>query len=236
VYAAVVWLSIDALPSIHLLSLFVSARSYSMMNGSPTAANFFTAAILKNQPVILFKNTGFTSDIACEMLENVDALVKERIDNNLSAIPKRPYPDTMKPGYHHPHWLMPFDAKHVNDCRRMNALIENFPFRFDPRSVYVVDMFRTSGDELQDRITQTMSVVFAPPHELGGTAAEAKRLSYAWQMRLQCAFNAKRFKWQSDVLNFLLILFVLLATLSAVWLTYVRRCVWLLFLYSYELL
>jgi len=155
------------------------------------------------------------------MLENVDALVRERLDNNPGALAECPYPDTIVPGYHHKGWLMPFNTHYVSDCCKMNALIENFPHRFDPRSVYVVDMFRTSGDELQDRITQTMSVVFAPPHELGGTAAEAKRLGYAWQMRLQCAYNAQRFKWQSDVLNFLLILFILLATLSAVWLTFV---------------
>jgi hypothetical protein len=51
--------------------------------------------------------------------------------------------------------------------------------------------------------------------------AEAKRLSFAWRMRLQCLFNARRFKSRANYLNFLLILFILLSTVAAVWVTYI---------------
>lgn len=138
-----------------------------------------------------------------------------------SAIPERPFPDDMVPGYHHRQWLKPFDSTHVADCNKLNVAVENFPHRFNPSSIFVVDLFHTSGDDLQDKITQTMSVVFSPPHELGGDLAEARRLTIAWRMRLQCVYNAKIFKLRADCLNFFLILFILLSTVAAVWLTYI---------------
>lgn len=191
-----------------------------MLNGSHLAGNFFCDAILKGQPVILFKYTGYTTDVACEMLEKAEKLAKARRKKPNSA-PERPFPDNMEIGYHHPSWLDPFDEKHLSDCNKMNVLIENFPHRFNPASVFIVDLFQTSGDDLQDKITQTMSVVFAPPHELGGNVAEAKRLSFAWRLRLQCIYNSRRFKIRADYLNFLLILFIFLSTISAVWITYI---------------
>lgn len=47
-----------------------------MFNGSVQAAQHFTTALLKNQPIILFKYTGYTTDMACEMLERADKLTK----------------------------------------------------------------------------------------------------------------------------------------------------------------
>ena len=49
-----------------------------MLNGSVLAARFFTEAILKGQPIILFKYTGYTTDIACEMLEKAEKLTMAR--------------------------------------------------------------------------------------------------------------------------------------------------------------
>jgi hypothetical protein len=148
------------------MPLLHSADVYRMLNGSVLAANLFAEAVLKGQPIILFKYTGYTTDLACEMLEKADKLVKAR-RKKPSSIPERPFADDLKPGDYHNGWLSPFNAEHVSDCNKMNVAIENFPHRFDPSSVFIVDLFHTSGDELQDKITQTMAVVFSPPHELG---------------------------------------------------------------------
>jgi hypothetical protein len=81
-------------------------------------------------------------------------------------------------------------------------------------------MFNTSEEKLQDQLTKTMSVVFEGVAELGGQAAEDRRLTYAWRMRHLLLFNSERHKFRADVLQFLIIIFTLLAVCSAVLFSY----------------
>ena len=92
--------------------------------------------------------------------------------------------------------------------------------RFNVASVFAVDMFLTSEDEVQDRITQTMAVVFESAYELGGNVSEMKRLTYAWRLRQKFVFNAWLFKLESDVLMMFITLLTMLSTISAVLYTY----------------
>jgi hypothetical protein len=92
--------------------------------------------------------------------------------------------------------------------------------RYDPASVLQIDMFNTSEEKLQDQLTKTMSVVFEGVAELGGQAAEDRRLTYGWRMRHLLLFNSLRHKRRADVLQFLIILFTLLSVCAAVLFNY----------------
>ena len=85
--------------------------------------------------------------------------------------------------YHHDDWLKPFDENHISDCEKLNILLENWPSKFKEDSVLIVDMFAITDDELQDKLTQTMGVLFAPQNEVGGHLSESKRLTFAWCTR-----------------------------------------------------
>jgi len=57
-------------------------------------------------------------------------------------------------------WLLPFNTNEKITCNKMNTLIENWPDRFNETSVYVLDMFKDSEDDMQDYLTRTMAVAF----------------------------------------------------------------------------
>jgi hypothetical protein len=62
----------------------------------------------------------------------------------------------MDPKFHPPGWIKPFDEIYLTDCKALNVFAENFPERFNPNSVLLLDMFHTSEDKLQDLLTKTM--------------------------------------------------------------------------------
>ena len=72
----------------------------------------------------------------------------------------------------------------------INVLVENWPDRHNRSSMFVIDMFETTEDDVQDLLTQTIKVVFAGEYELGGVVAEQKRISYALRLRHQFLYNA----------------------------------------------
>lgn len=57
-------------------------------------------------------------------------------------------------GHIEPDWLHPFDTSHTLMAQEMNVLLENWPDRFNQASIFAVDIFATSEDEVQDRITR----------------------------------------------------------------------------------
>lgn len=118
------------------------------------------------------------------------------------------------------HWLLPFNKEEVASCVALNILLENWPDRHNPQSVFIVDLFATVEDDVQDRITQTMAVVFEAEHELGGQVSETKRLTYAWRTRHKFVYNAFFFKWLSDVMMLVMTLLILCSTGSAVIFTF----------------
>jgi hypothetical protein len=186
-----------------------------MVNGSVAAADYYVEAIQNGLPTILFQHTGYTTDMAVQAYSKAKKLMAAK-KHNPHALAERAFSDSMKPGHHVPKWLKPFDENHISDCRKMNILLENWPSQFNEDSVFIVDMFSTTEDELQDRLTQTMGVVFGPQHEVGGHMSESKRLTFAWRTRAKYLLNARSFKMKSDILNALLVLFTLLSTVSAV--------------------
>ena len=186
-----------------------------MVNGSEVAADYYVEAIHKGLPVILFQHTGYTTDIAVSAYKKAEKLMMAK-KHNPFALAERAFPDTMAVGHHLPRWLKPFDRNHLSDCRKLNILLENWPSLFNEDSVFIVDMFSTTEDELQDKVTQTMGVVFGPQHEVGGHMSESKRITYAWRSRAKYLYNARVFKNHSDILNALLVIFTFLSTASAV--------------------
>ena len=186
-----------------------------MVNGSVAAADYYVQAIQQGLPTILFQYTGYTTDMAVKTYKKAKKLIAAK-KHNPHALATRAFPDSMAPGHHLPKWLKPFDANHISDCQKLNILLENWPSKFNEDSVFIVDMFSTTEDELQDRLTQTMGVVFGPQHEVGGHMSESKRLTFAWRTRAKYLFNARKYKLQSDVLSALLVLFTLFSTVSAV--------------------
>ena len=134
-----------------------------------------------------------------------------------SAEPDCPFPPiAFSNEYAYNGWLEKFNDDEKEMCVDMNVLIENWPDRFNETSVYVLDMFKDSEDDMQDYLTRTMAVAFEGTNELGDTSADNKRLTYAWRLRYKLLWNSKKFKFQSDVLMLLFIFFNLSSTLSAV--------------------
>ena len=218
-----------------------------MVNGSVVAADYFTQAIQHGLPVIMFRHTGFTTDIAVQAYRNAKKLIQQK-KHDPHALAERAFPEDLTAGRHITPWLKPFDEDHVSDCQQLNILLENWPSKFNEDSIFVVDMFSTTEDELQDKLTQTMGVVFAPQHEVGGHMSESKRLTFAWRTRakyvsaivitchifvafhvflllsnymyISCwqlqLLNSRNYKFKSDVLEALLVIFTFLSTVSAV--------------------
>lgn len=162
-----------------------------MVNGAVDAADYFTDAIQHGLPTILLQHTGYTTDIAVKAYKKAKKLMKLK-KYNRHANPELAFDFDNMPDDHHEDWLRPFDENHLSDCEKLNILLENWPSKFEEDSMLIVDMFSTTEDELQDKLTQTMGVVFAPQHEVGGHLSESKRLTFAWRTRakyvssLQC--------------------------------------------------
>jgi len=97
--------------------------------GGPITTRNFCDSIQKGQPIFLFKYTGSTADLACEMLKKVDSfLTKKR--SNPNARPEMPFKSNMPDNYNHPRWLDPFGIEYeIKICNMLNILIENFPDR-----------------------------------------------------------------------------------------------------------
>lgn len=153
------------------------------------------------------------------MMENATYYLNRK-KTNKNELPICPYPDVIEKAYRHPHWLKPFDKYHRDQCRTINVLIENLPDNFNETSVYVLDMFEQTEDEIQDYLTQTMAVAFEGAQESGGASTDQKRLTYAWRLRHKLLYNADKFAAQSDFLMFWFIFFTLLSTWVAVVYTY----------------
>ena len=172
---------------------------------------------------MIFKHTGGVADLAAEMMDN--ALIytnKKRISRAVE--PEWPFPPDKTKSTTHPFhgWLKPFRSDEKVNCAKMNTLIENWPDRFNETSVYILDMFKDSEDDMQDFLTRTMAVAFEGTNELGDTSADNKRLTYAWRIRHKLLYNADRFKLQADILTFWFLVFNLLATFSAVCYVYIQ--------------
>ena len=140
-----------------------------IIHGGSSTTRMFCEAVQDGKPIFLFKYTGSTADLACEMLQKVEAfLAKKR--TNPHARPEMPFRSNIPvDSYSHPRWLTPFGEHEIDICRQLNILIENFPDRYNPASILQIDMFDTSEEKLQDQLTKTMSVVFEGIVELGGT-------------------------------------------------------------------
>ena len=74
----------------------------------------------------------------------------------------------------------------------------------------------------RDRCTQ--SVVFEGVGELGGQAAEDRRLTYAWRLRHLLRYNSGIQNKRADVLRFLIIFFTLAAVCASVLFSYYAPC------------
>ena len=185
-----------------------------VVHGGVNATKIFCDAIHKGQPIFLFKYTGSTADLAVEMLAKVETFLRKKRVNPTTR-PEPPFKTNLPINYTHPRWLWPFAHDHLEICRQLNILIENFPDRYNPASVLQIDMFHTSEERLQDQLTKTMSVVFEGVIELGGQTAESRRLTYAWRLKHLLAFNAFRQKLISDVLQALITLLSLGSTAAA---------------------
>lgn len=203
-----------------------------LVNGGIEAVKCGVDAVQSGQPLIAFKYTGGAADMMCDMLDKKDHFIQGKMgkkmknsqgngeDTNWPA--SMPFHPDMSLGNNNtaPFWQKPFDREEIECCNRINILVENFPDRFNPQSVFIVDMFSTTEDDVQDQITKTMAVVFEAEYELGGLESERKRLSYAWRIRAKFIFNAGIFKILSDALMLLIICFTMGATVSAVLYSY----------------
>jgi hypothetical protein len=198
---------------ILLTSFMFIFRIYecSMINGDEEAAHLFSQAVQDSLPVIIFRYTGYSADIAAEMMEKA-ILYHNKKKLNRKEVPELPFPDNMPANYLHTHWLAAFDEPHRLDCQEVNVLIENWPDRFNETSVFVLDMFKHTEDDMQDFLTQTLAIAFEGGNALGDVSADNKRLTYAWRLRYKLLYNASRFHFQSDILMLLFILFTLFST------------------------
>lgn len=199
-------------------------RGLILINGGPFSANIFCSSVQDCSPIFIFKYTGGAADLAIKMLEKVDRW-QEKKRLNVSARPEQPFridiPDDQV--YRHPQWIFPFDDVHKRVCRTLNILIENFPDRYNPSTILRIDMFRTSEERLQDQLTKTMAVVFEGVAELGGQSAETRRLTYAWRLTHNLAYNAKWQRRIADIMNAMMILITVAATCTAVLYTFLQQ-------------
>jgi len=191
-------------------------------HGGKITTKYFCQAVQNGNPIFIFKYTGGTADLASEMLSKVDSfLLKRRMDP--LARPEQPFKTELPEGYLHNRWLWPFTEDEFESCRMLNILIENFPDRYNPGSILLIDMFNTSEEKLQDQLTKTMSVVFEGVVEMGGQSAESRRLTFAWRLAHLLSYNASRQKLIADVLQVLIIILTLCSTVAACTYTYFRQ-------------
>ena len=81
-----------------------------VLHGGINTTRLFCNAVQKGNPIFLFKYTGSTADLACEMLTKVDQfLQRKRI--NPSARPEPPFKTDLPLNYSHPRWLHPFGIR-----------------------------------------------------------------------------------------------------------------------------
>ena len=186
-----------------------------VVHGGQNSTKQFCKAIQKGQPVFIFKYTGSTADLACEMLVKVEQFLNKK-RSNPTVRPVQPFKTSLPQNYSHPRWLWQFGPDVKASCRLLNILIENFPDRYNSASVLQIDMFNTSEEKLQDQLTKTMSVVFEGVVELGGQSAENRRLTYAWRLRHLLMYNAARQLIVADVLQALIIVLSLFTTAASV--------------------
>lgn len=119
-----------------------------VIHGGVLTTKYFCDAIQKGRPIFLFKYTGSTADLACEMLKKVETfLYKRRV--NPRARPEQPFKTDLPLNYMHPRWLWPFDESSLEICRQLNILIENFPDRYNAASVLQIDMFNTRFGQIK---------------------------------------------------------------------------------------
>lgn len=197
-----------------------------IINGGDAAADIVVDCVQRGRPLVSVKYTGGTADLVVGMLEKKNFYLKAKkidpefdmpVPNEVAYYVKMP-----DEGWQQDDWLKAFDRPHTRTAFKMNALLENWPDRFSEASVFVVDTFLTTEDDVQDRITQTMGVVFESAHELGGSISEQKRLTYAWRVRHKFLFNANLYKFISDLLYLLITLLTMFCTMSAVIYSYIQ--------------
>lgn len=192
-----------------------------MVNGDESAQSHFVDAVQDSMPVVVFKYTGYSADIATEMMENALRYhVKNKV--NRAELPEIPYPEDMPEPYSHHNWLRHFNPEHRSDCSKVNVLIENWPDRFNETSVFLLDMFKHTDEDMQDYLTQTLAVAFEGVNALGDLTADNKRLTYAWRLRYKLLYNAKKFHSNSNFLMFWFVMFTLFSTWVAVLYTFVE--------------
>lgn len=190
-----------------------------VIQGGPNTTKQFCDAIQEKKPVFIFKYTGHTADLAIEMLENQKKYIKNKIINP-SLRPSQPFLSDYRQGYRHNRWLSPWDPSVLKSTKSLNILADNFPADWKEGSVLVVDMFTMSEEDLQDKLTKTMSSSFEGVAELGGQSAENRRLTYAWRLRMKLNYNAKKQKLTSDLLQALIIILSFAAVCSSVFYMY----------------
>ena len=194
-----------------------------LINGETASADMAVDCIQHGRPLISVKYTGGTADLVVGMLEKRKFFLMARKLDPDHPMEDVAYSIKMPTDRGLPtenDWLKEFDSVQCSTAVKMNVLLENWPDRFSEASIFVVDTFQTTEDDVQDRITQTMGVVFESAHELGGSVSEQKRLTYAWRVRHKFLFNANIFKLISDVLMMLITLLTLSSTVSAVLYSY----------------
>lgn len=194
-----------------------------LINGETASADMAVDCIQHGRPLISVKYTGGTADLVVGMLEKRKFFLMARKLDPDHPMEDVAYSIKMPTNRGLPSendWLKEFDSVQCSTAVKMNVLLENWPDRFSEASIFVVDTFQTTEDDVQDRITQTMGVVFESAHELGGSVSEQKRLTYAWRVRHKFLYNANIFKLISDVLMMLITLLTLSSTVSAVLYSY----------------
>ena len=193
-----------------------------MVNGAqPIAVSMFCEVIQNGSPIFAFKNTGEACDLIAQFMDYV-TVYRDQKRFNPTARPNMPFnPELLSDGYQLPWWIKKLSPPLLQSCKNLNILIENFPDRFNPDSVLLIDMFNTSEDKMQDKLTKAMSTVFEGVVEMGGSSSDSKRIVYAWQLRLLLFYNARIQRQYSDVLWAGIVLFTMGATIAPVTYEYI---------------
>jgi len=143
-----------------------------VVNGDDYTTILVCKAVQLGWPIVAFKYTGGSADLFAEMHEQLDQYLSAKMNkqNKTDTQSMLPYFKTSLERY----WLKPFDDNLLKSGKRATVLMENWSDRFNPMSVFIVDLFKIAEDEVQDRITQTMAVVTEAHYELGALASEQK--------------------------------------------------------------
>ena len=143
-----------------------------VVNGDDYTTILVCKAVQLGWPIVAFKYTGGSADLFAEMHEQLDQYLGAKMNKHSKTDTQSmlPYFKTSLERY----WLKPFDDNLLKSGKRATVLMENWSDRFNPMSVFIVDLFKIAEDEVQDRITQTMAVVTEAHYELGALASEQK--------------------------------------------------------------